>query len=330
MINTINLSDVASQHVTLRMARLDQQHTLASGNKFYKLVLQFEYARQKGIKRLVSFGGAFSNHIHALALYGANQGFETIGIIRGEPEYVTNPTLEDAQRAGMRLLFVNREEYRQRFDDDYITEIQRRFPDSLIIPEGGATQLAVLGCAHLMEEINSYHHSDIICVACGTGSTLAGLVCGLTANQRAIGYAALRDKSLDMRVRNLMRRSSFASDSPGSFGYSEPQNYRIEAADYGGFAKLDIEVLEFVLDWLEQTGILLDPVYTSKMCYRLMQQIQAGEFAAGASICMVHSGGLQGWRGMRQRVIRLAGKQAWNRISAALAVSVSGFSSTNT
>lgn len=286
--------------IKLYMARIDKIHSLASGNKYYKLKPNFEYAKQQGIKRLLSFGGAYSNHIHALALYANKMGFETIGIIRGETEYANNPTLQDVQQAGMKLEFVDRKEYRLRDDKNYLAKLQGKYPDTLILPEGGSGKLAVSGCRQLMQEINKNHKFDYITAACGTGATFSGLVCGLNKNQTAIGYAALRDKTLDERIGQFILDEGQTSD-----------DYKIEEAAYGGFAKLNQNVLDLVLDWLHKTNILLDPIYTSKMVLCLMQQLKAGYFPKGASICMIHSGGLQGWRGMKCRVINLGGEKSW-------------------
>lgn len=313
IIHQIEPVSINKYDIRLSFSRIDQEFPYASGNKSYKLRPQFECAKKQGIKKLLSFGGAYSNHIHALALLAREAGFKTVGIIRGESDYANNPTLKDAQAAGMQLKFVSREEYRRRHDEDYLLGLKKRFPDTMLIPEGGSSQLAIGGCARLAREINSAStlESDILAVACGTGATLAGLVCGMSDNQSVIGYAVLRDTSLYQRVQDYIEKENY-------LGERGAENFKIEAADFGGYAKLDKSLLEFILDWLEQTGILLDPVYTGKACMRLMQQIKAGEFAPGTSITMIHSGGLQGWRGMQDRVVKLSGKAQWDRIAEKL------------
>ncbi len=292
------------QNISLSIARADLVHPLASGNKYYKLLPHFEFARKHDIKQLLSFGGAYSNHLHALALFGRQQGFNTLGIVRGEAEYAANPTLQDAQNAGMQLHFVHREEYRRRNDADYLEHLQQRYPEAMIIPEGGSSQLAIAGCAKLAKEINQSNEFDVLCLACGTGATFAGLISGMSSRQTAIAYAALKDKTLPQRVQQFLDNEN-----------TRNKNYHIQQADFGGFAKVNKPLIEFVFDWLQQTGILLDPVYTSKLCMRLMQQIEAGEFAAGTKICIIHSGGLQGWRGMQQRVTHLMGNKKWLQLN---------------
>lgn len=306
-LNTIHHPVGQQAGITLFIARADKLHPLASGNKFYKLQPNFEFAKQQGINHLISFGGAYSNHIHALALSAQKYNFKSTGFIRGEEASFVIPsqTLEDARAAGMKLQFVNRAEYRRRNDQEYLDQIQQLYPDALIIPEGGSSQLAIGGCKQLADEINAIHQADILVSACGTGATFAGLVCGLVENQQAIGYSVLRDESMQERIRALIQKEQSETIN----------NWMLEQADFGGYAKLDRTLLDFIFDWLDQTGILLDPVYTSKMCMRLMQQIEAGEFESGTSICMLHSGGLQGWRGMENKVTKIAGKQGWDRIS---------------
>ncbi|MEC4744265.1 pyridoxal-phosphate dependent enzyme [Cocleimonas sp. KMM 6896] len=309
-VERVALDVAKNAGVELFMARADEIHPLASGNKFYKLKPHFDYARKNGIEQLLSFGGAFSNHIHALALMANEYDFQSIGIIRGEAEYATNSTLTAARNVGMTLEFVTRKDYKLRHDENYLTALGKRFPQALIIPEGGSSPLAVAGCTELSKDINAQHKSDILTIASGTGASFAGLVCGLEESQQAIGYAVLKDQSLEERI------ASFIAAENAEAAHSN--RYSIVQADYGGYAKVDNTQLMFILDWLEQTGILLDPIYTSKMCRRLVEQIVAGEFARGTSITMVHSGGLQGCFGMQDNVMKLAGESSWHRIQSYL------------
>lgn len=320
-IQEIHLNRLQSFGVELKIARADQIHSLASGNKIYKLKPIIEYAKINNIKQILSFGGAYSNHIHAFALLAQKYNIESVAIIRGEAKYAENPTLSDAQKVGMSLEFVSRAEYKLRNDEHYLAQLQLRYPDALIVPEGGSSQLAIGGCAQMARDINGYHNfesndfesglcesdipeSDILTVASGTGATAAGLVCGLSGNQKLIAYSVLKDESLKSRI------DAFINTEKGP----NVGQYIIQNADFGGYAKFDKPLLDFILSWLEQTDILLDPIYTSKMCRRVIQQIEAGEFEKGRSITLIHSGGLQGWRGMQQRVESLGGSEAWDQI----------------
>ena len=302
-ISAIKHPAAKAMNIKLYMARADQIHPLASGNKYYKLKPLLEVAKAKNCNCLLSFGGAFSNHIHALALTAQEHGFESVGIIRGESHYADNSTLSVATKAGMKLEFVNREEYRRKDDLEYLRQLQNQYPACLIIPEGGSSQLAIGGCKALADEINRADLNlsfDYLAVASGTGATMAGLICGANENQKVIGYSVLRDQSLGARVRSFIQEEG-----------CENNEYDIEEADFGGYAKFDKELLEFVFDWYQQTGILLDPIYTSKLCMRLVQQLEAGEFREDSSICIVHTGGLQGWLGMKQKVIKIADESQW-------------------
>ena len=317
-IENVGHRDAIAAGVNLLMARADQIHPLASGNKFYKLKPHIEYAKANGINQLISFGGAYSNHIHALAMMANEYEFESVGIIRGEQEYANNPTLTAVRKAGMKLEFITRKEYKVRNDEKYLANLQKRYPHALIIPEGGSSQLAISGCSELAKDINAKtindknNYSDILAIASGTGASFAGLVCGLEESQQAISYAVLKDPSLEGRIASFIDKEVIKGENIKS------SNYSIEQADYGGYAKFDDEHLAFILDWLEQTGILLDPIYTSKMCRRLVEQISSGQFKQGTSITMVHSGGLQGWLGMQDKVIKLAGESSWTLIQSYL------------
>ena len=305
LIQKVQHSLLGKSGISLSMARADLIHPLASGNKIYKLMPNIDFAKANGYTELLSFGGAFSNHIHALALMAKKHHLKSIGIIRGAEAYRNNPTLQDVERAGMQLAFVSRQDYKRRDDESYLQTLQQRYPKALIIPEGGSSQYAIEGCAQLIREMNKIQCSDVVTVACGTGATVAGLVCGASRNQAVIGYAILRDESLQARVEDFIHTENKNRCS---------KKLNIEPADYGGYAKFDERLLDFIFDWLDQTGILLDPIYTSKMCMKLMQQIESGEFKAGTSITMIHSGGLQGWRGMKSRVIKLVGDEKWQKI----------------
>ncbi len=310
-IKNIDLPVFQKANIKLCIVRADLIHPVASGNKFYKLKPTINYAKANNISRLVSFGGAFSNHIHALALSAKDHGLQSVGIIRGESIYANNPTLSDAHKAGMQLEFVDRATYKRRDEAEYLQQLQQRYPNAMIIPEGGSNQYAVKGCIKLAGEINDLVQADLIVVAAGTGATAAGLACGANNRQSVIAYAVLKDKTLNDRISNFIHNEIKSA------------KVKVEHADFGGYAKLSRQLLEFIMDWLDKTGILLDPVYTGKMCMRLMQQIESNEFEQGATIAMLHSGGLQGWRGMQQRVVTLNGQETWDKIQAYLCRDIS-------
>ncbi|HHL19853.1 MAG TPA: pyridoxal-phosphate dependent enzyme [Thiothrix sp.] len=304
---------LALANINIWMVNTTHIDAQASGNKFYKLMPNIEYAKEHAFECLLSFGGAYSNHIYALALSARSHGLHSIGIIRGEAAYAANPTLRDAKNAGMEFVFVSREEYRLRDDAVYLDDLQKRYRHAFIIPEGGSNALAVKGCRRLMQQINDSLSVDSVAVACGTGGTLAGLVTGGKPTQTVLGFSVLKDASLALRVAGYLQQTNGIRDSADS-----TNSYQIVDATYGGYAKLDVELLDFIMDWLEQTGILLDPIYTSKMCKRLFEMICAGDIKSHTTLAIVHSGGLQAWRGMKERVIRLKGECFWGRIEREL------------
>ena len=311
-VEKISLPIADKKGISLLIARVDRVHPLASGNKLYKLLPNINYAQRHNYQQLLSFGGAFSNHIYALALYSQSIGIQSIGVIRGEKQYATNPTLSAASAAGMTLVFVDRVTYKRRYDADYLQQLQQDYPNAFIIPEGGRNEYALQGCMLLMQHINQASLQrynilpDIVTVACGTGTTLSGLVRGAKKNQLIQGYLVVKDRSVITAVDNV-----FTNTSPVA-------SYALHAADFGGYAKFDAQLLTFILAFLEQTTILLDPIYTSKMCYCLIQQITSGQFKTGSQLVIVHTGGLQAWHGMKEKVIKLSGNLVWEKIEAYL------------
>ncbi|HIO92342.1 MAG TPA: pyridoxal-phosphate dependent enzyme [Leucothrix mucor] len=309
-INPITLEVAEQAGISLSVVRADKIHPLASGNKLYKLQPNIDYMQQQSYPQALSFGGAFSNHIHALALYTQSLGIDSIGIIRGEEKYASNPTLSAARQAGMTLVFVDRSTYRRRHNEDYLQDLQSKYPKAFIIPEGGSNKFALQGCRILMQQINKRHLEingivpDVITVACGTGTTFSGLVAGATHEQSVQAYLVVKDPSVHTTINTQL-------------GYKiATTNHSIHAADFGGYAKFDIDLLNFILDFLAQTNILLDPIYSSKMCKKLTQQIEDGKFISGTCITIVHSGGLQAWLGMKAKVIQIADEEVWNKIAA--------------
>ena len=294
----------------LYMVRLDRVLPMASGNKLYKLAGFLSQAHKEGRTQLLSFGGAWSNHIHALAMSAKSVGLGSVGIIRGEQDYRTNPTLLEATAAGMELHFVDRETYRHRYEPDFLFQIQVKFPNALIVPEGGAGNSAISGCRLIprLVEKSLGMPPDALACACGTGATAAGLMHGISPGQSVLAYPVLDDPTVAHRIRLVCSSCEDLS-----------QSLHITRTGFGRFGRLDHELLLFIQRWLELTGILLDPIYTGKLCRRILWQISSGQLKGIRSIAILHTGGLQGWRGMQQRVLKIDGKEAWDRINQTLA-----------
>jgi len=270
--------------VRLLVKRLDLAHPVISGNKWYKLKYNLIVAREQGFDTLLSFGGAYSNHIHALAGAGAEYGFKTFGVIRGEEHDPLNPTLQFAADHGMQLHYLNRADYRRKNSAEIIERLKQQLGDFYLIPEGGSNALAVKGCAEIITEIDMPF--DVIACACGTAGTLSGLVAGLQGESQALGLAVLKGAGfLNDEVRSLL--------SVGS--YQQYENWQINLEyHFGGYAKTKPELLEFLHRFEAQHGIPLEPIYTGKLMFGLYELISDGYFSRGQTVLALHSGGLQG------------------------------------
>ncbi len=273
---------------SVSLLRLDLTGGLAPGNKYYKLKGNLSLARDAGLSRILTFGGAWSNHLHALAALGHEQGIETIGIVRGEEPATPSAMLRDASDWGMKLIYVSRSEYRKRNEPEYLQSLQSRFGPCMSIPEGGADATGVQGCTQIAELISKHAGQiDRVVVAVGTGTTLAGLATGLPNTKEIIGISVLKGAEyLEQNVRELV----------GSNSSANPDNWRIlHNYHCGGYARVSVELKQFILEFEEVHSVPLDPVYTGKMLFAIHQMIKTNE-SPGRTVA-VHTGGLQGRRG---------------------------------
>ncbi|MFT4981902.1 MAG: 1-aminocyclopropane-1-carboxylate deaminase [Bacteroidia bacterium] len=278
--------------VHLLIKRDDLIHEHISGNKWRKLKYNLGEAIQQNHHTVLTFGGAFSNHISATAFACKKAGIESVGIIRGEDDK-NNPTLHFARTNGMQLKFVSREKYKLKNEDFSLDELTEEFGRFFVVPEGGANGFGVRGCAEILPEVEEGF--DVICCAAGTGTTLAGLAISLKEHQRLVGFPALKGGGfLRNEVKLLMDESRLRI--PSNLKFDLQTNYH-----FGGYAKLKPELLEFVERFQNQTGIPLDPIYTGKMMFGIYDLIKSGYFENGSTILALHTGGLQGWEGMKYR-----------------------------
>lgn len=279
----------AEQGVRVLVKREDLLHPIISGNKFYKLYYHLRRARQLGFSRLVSFGGAYSNHLHALAAAGYLFNFDTVGLVRGE--LGDSPTLADVRQWGMQLEGVPRDVYRRRADEPFLAALAERFPASLIIPEGGGGIEGALGCRAIVESLDTAQY-DYVCLPIATGTTMAGLICGMDAGCHVLGYSVLKgDDTLTPTVSYLLDQLPVRQPRQ-SFNWSV-----VEGFHCGGYAKTSAELVEFMAEFTRETGVPVDPVYTGKLFLALKCQLQAGRFPRGTTLVAIHTGGLQGGRG---------------------------------
>lgn len=268
--------------VKLFMKREDLVHPEISGNKYWKLFFNINNYLAKNPEKsyIITFGGAFSNHIAAVSALGNLAGIPTLGIIRGEElkdKWRENPTLFFARKNGMNLRFVSREEYRHK---ERLTEfLQKEFPDALIVPEGGTNQEAVEGVKMMLnDETKDF---DYLCTAVGTGGTIAGVSKFCEENQKVIGFKAVSDSSLENRISQLTSRENFSL---------------IDSA-FGGYGKINDENIRFINDFKEHYGIPLEPIYTGKMMQKIFEMINEEYFPENSKILCFHTGGLQGIEG---------------------------------
>lgn len=284
----IDLSNFGITGYSLVLKREDLLHPFVSGNKFRKLKYNLKAAQDQKHDTLLTFGGAFSNHIAAVAAAGNELGFKTIGIIRGDElkdKILENPTLSFAIDCGMQLHFISREAYRHKDEIEFISNLKNQFGSFYLLPEGGTNALAVKGCEEILSQENDSF--DFICVPVGTGGTMAGLVKASKINQQVIGFSALK----------------------GTFQTSEIEKYtsktNFEITDdycFGGYGKIDIDLIRFINEFKEKSNIPLDPVYTGKMIFGIMDLLKKGYFKENSRIFAVHTGGLQGIAGMNQKL----------------------------
>lgn len=259
------------------------------GNKWRKLKYNLIAARAEGAHSLLSFGGAFSNHLAALASAGRRLGFRTIGVVRGEP--VDNPTLSRARADGMELVFVPRSQFRALSRDPrYWAE---RYPGARYLPEGGSNALALPGCAELALETHSQMEGRpyTLALACGTGGTLAGVAAGIRQapepRPRILGVSALKGSFLTTEIAALMQ----AAPQQGPYW---PHWQVIDDFHHGGYAKTSPALAAFIDEMEAAHALVLEPVYTGKLFFALFQWLAAGRFAPGSSVVAIHTGGLQG------------------------------------
>ena len=270
------------KNVQLFIKREDLIHPQISGNKFWKLFFNLNnyLETQPENPLIITFGGAFSNHISAVSAAGKLYNIKTLGIIRGEEllqKWQQNPTLRLASENGMNFRFVTREDYRNK--ENLTQKLKFEFPNALLIPEGGTNKNAVLGIKMMLN--NHTKDFDYLCTAVGTGGTIAGISEFCEENQKVIGFKVVEDASLENRISELTSKRNF---------------HLIDAA-LGGYGKINDENIRFINDFKTENNIQLDPIYTGKMMQKVFEMIDADYFPDGSKILCFHTGGLQGIEG---------------------------------
>lgn len=273
---------ITSRGLNVYLLRTDLNHPHISGNKLYKLKYNLEAACRSNKQVLVTFGGAFSNHIAAVAAAGKTYGFKTIGIIRGEAYHPLNPTLQFASDQGMYLEYVTRDLYRQK--GTLLHYIKEKFGENFfLIPEGGSNELGVEGCKEIVKQIPV--HFDHICCSCGTGTTLTGIILSIEERQKALGFQVLKAPNYIHGEVNRQLETA---------GHQKTNWCVFDNYHFDGYAKIKAELMAFIQQFESRHRIPLDPVYTGKMMFGLYDLMQRDHFKKGDTIVAVHTGGLQG------------------------------------
>ena len=273
-----------NSNVELYLKREDAIHDFVSGNKYRKLKYNIIEAQNLGYKTLLTFGGAYSNHIAAVASAGQIFGLKTIGVIRGEElinKIDSNATLSYARECGMQFKFVSREAYRNKTSTDFVKSLKEEFEDFYSIPEGGTNTLAIKGCEEILT--NEDARFDYICCAAGTGGTISGLINTSKPNQKILGFPALKGDFLQEDISKFVTKTNWEL---------------ILEYHFGGYAKINSELVSFINRFKLENNIALDPIYTGKMLYGIFDLIEKGKFPKGSKILAIHTGGLQGIIGM--------------------------------
>ena len=288
-IQQIHFSEIIGSGISLFIKREDELHPFISGNKFRKLKYNLIEASNQNKKTLLTFGGAYSNHIAATAAAGFQFGLKTIGVIRGEElannlEEVlnTNPTLKFASEHNMQFHFVSRSDYREKTSKEFIEGLKEKFGDFYLVPEGGTNKFAVKGCEEILIKEDEVY--DVICSSVGTGGTISGIINSTNKDQKVIGFPALKGNFLQNEIKKYALNNK---------NWSLNTDYH-----FGGYAKISEELIHFINKFKNETGIPLDPVYTGKMLFGIVDLIKKDYFETGTQILAIHTGGLQGIEGM--------------------------------
>ncbi|ATE76899.1 1-aminocyclopropane-1-carboxylate deaminase/D-cysteine desulfhydrase [Pseudomonas frederiksbergensis] len=293
-LEPLHLDWLTTAGIDVAILRLDQIDPLISGNKWFKLIEHLKAADQNGAQGIISLGGAHSNHLHALAAAGKRFGFTTVGLLRGHPQ--DTPTVKDLQAFGMQLHWLGYGGYRARHEPGFWRPWRAQYPGLQPVPEGGGGLRGAKGCVQLVAQAREqlsglgWSHYDGWWLACGTGTTLAGLVLAEAGEHPVYGALAVPDDHGVAQQVEMIGQEA---------GWVDPL-YELLDASRGGFAKVDPQLLAFIEQTEQASGILFEPLYTGKALMALKQQVEAGKFPQGTRLIFIHTGGLQGRRGFEQ------------------------------
>jgi len=293
---TLDFPMFFGDEVHVSILREDLLDTEVSGNKWRKLKYNVLQASQLKHDTLLTFGGAFSNHIAATAAAGKQFGFKTIGVIRGE-EDIDNPTLQRAKANGMTLYFVDRSTYREKETEEFKADLHDRFGVFYLVPEGGANYWGINGCMEILQP--EHNEFDVVIGACGTGTMIAGALLSAPSSMKVIGVPVLKGNFMrDEIIKHLrwyLMDDTAVQDHLNQLTIWENQHH-------GGYGKCPDALQVFIKKFYKTTGIPLDGVYTSKVMHAVSQAVLKGNFEKGTKILVIHSGGIQGNEGLNYRL----------------------------
>ena len=277
--------------ISVTIKREDLIHPFVSGNKFRKLKYNLLQAKEENQETLLTFGGAYSNHIAAVAFAGKENGFKTIGIIRGDElrdKIATNPTLQFAQDCGMQFEFISREEYRLKNEIPFLENLKQQHGDFFLIPEGGTNELAIKGCQEILTKEDAQF--NYICCAVGTGGTISGIINSVLPHQKVLGFPALKGDFLKDEIRSFVNNDC-------------DENWElITEYHFGGYGKVNQDLISFINQFFKNNNIPLDPIYTGKMVFGVIDMIDTNYFPSESKILLIHTGGIQGIEGMNSKL----------------------------
>lgn len=279
---------LSTNNISLSIRREDLIHPFISGNKFRKLKYNLQQAKAENKETLLTFGGAFSNHIAAVAFAGKEYGYKTIGIIRGEElesKIDENPTLLFAQVCGMTFKFMSRESYRHKTEFEFLENLKQEFGDFYLVPEGGTNEYAVKGCEEILSQADADY--DYVCCSVGTGGTISGIIRSIQPHQKVLGFPSLKGDFLKDEIRKFVKNENWEL---------------INDYHFGGYGKVNPDLISFINQFHEDNNVPLDPIYTGKMVFGVIDLIQKNYFPDNSKILLIHTGGIQGNQGMNLKL----------------------------
>ena len=281
-IKELKLNINNSNNIKLFIKREDLIHDIVSGNKWRKLNYNFKYIKEKKIKKILSFGGAYSNHLHALSWLAKKNNIKSFGLVRGCKLSIENPTLSFCKKNKMDLFFLNRSTYRNnKYNNPIFKKIIKSEENVFVIPEGGFNEFGIKGCEEIMNEVNE--HYDIICCSIGSGCTAVGIIKSLKFDQSFLGFSSFKNNS---QIKNII------SEKVKTMNWEINSEY-----NFGGFGQVNDELKKFIKDFKNTYAIMLDPIYTSKLFFGLFDMISKNKLPKDSRILVLHTGGLQGLKG---------------------------------